>query len=64
MLACLSICLHTLLNKHIKGKWVILSKYKMDCKPELSATLSKKSTDYLFQFQINTYVAHKKLKRF
>lgn len=32
----------------------------MDCKPELSATLSKKSADYLLQFQFNTYVAHKK----
>lgn len=36
----------------------------MDCKPELSVTLSKKSAGYLFQFQIETYTAHKKLRWF
>lgn len=36
----------------------------MDCKPELSETLSKKSADYLFQFQINTYITRKKSKLF
>lgn len=31
----------------------------MDCKRELSATLSKKYADYLFQFQINTHHSQK-----
>lgn len=36
----------------------------MDCKPELSTTMSKKSTNHLVHFQINTHTPHKKIRWF
>lgn len=45
----------------MKGEYkgVILSDCKMDCKPELSATLTKKSANHLVPFQIDTHIPHK-----